>query len=88
MKFHRGLSVRVALAIASLVVSATCLVPSTAEAGCRCGRSYISESYTCHKCTCECPKCDYSDCRMPDMLAPLVAGTELERLLCDLVSQP
>ena len=29
--------------------------------GCRCGKAYIAKDKTCHKCPCECPKCD-GDC--------------------------
>lgn len=39
---------------------------SVAEAGCRCGRSYIADWKTCHKCPCECPSCDNSDCATPE----------------------
>ena len=52
-----------ALVLASAFFS---VAPTPAEAGCRCGRSYISESYTCHKCPCECPSCDYRDCAVPE----------------------
>lgn len=58
------------------------LTPDVAEAGCRCGRSYISETYTCHKCPCECPKCDNRDCRMPEMLQPVLDGTDVEAAYC------
>lgn len=56
------------LAIVSLFAV---LSPSTAEAGCRCGKSFISELKTCHKTPCECPKCDYAGCA--ERVAPLVA---------------
>lgn len=51
------------------------LTSPAAYAGCRCGGSYINEGYTCHKCVCECPKCDYRDCRMPGMLDVMTKGT-------------
>jgi hypothetical protein len=48
------------------LVSLGALVPTVAEAGCRCGKSYIADWKTCHKCPCECPSCDYRDCAAPE----------------------
>lgn len=42
------------------------VAPTPAEAGCRCGKSYIADWKTCHKCPCECPSCDYRDCAAPE----------------------
>lgn len=48
--------------VLGLSLVAVLLIPVAAEAGCRCGQSYISEWKTCHKCPCSCPSCDYRDC--------------------------
>lgn len=55
---------RIFLTLVVLLVAG--LTPEVAEAGCRCGNSYISEYKTCHKCPCECPSCDYRDCAAPE----------------------
>lgn len=68
--------------ILTLLFATTALLPTPALAGCPCGNSYISETYTCHKCPCGCPRCDYRDCRMPEMIQPVLRGTGIETTYC------
>lgn len=54
----------------SVLMSMGAVSASVAEAGCRCGKSYIADWKTCHKCPCECPSCDYRDCAAPTPTQP------------------
>lgn len=58
---------RLIVGLLGVLAAALCVAPAIAEAGCRCGNSYISELKTCHKCTCECPSCDYRNCAIPEL---------------------
>ena len=40
----------------------TSLFMGCTATSCVCGRGHTNPTYVCHKCPCECPNCDYTDC--------------------------
>ena len=77
-----GLMTRWALALG--LATAAFLAPMTAEAGCKCGRSYISDKKKCHKCPCECSTCTATcGADVPTFMKVIVPGSDA--LWCDVV---
>lgn len=58
----------------------TICVANQAEAGCRCGGSYIADWKTCYKCVCECPNCSYLDCAVPQVRMTMLTAAQMCRV--------